>query len=622
MRTRVVALALSVASAASALPYHAALSQELSISQPAYVALLPDSLLSILGVQYLNELGIGADISHQVSKTDLGVRIDVDVDDAAVASVLEAAMVEFDEEKATAMLASHVLPLFLRAANLPPGFAALLSITEVTAPAVVIVEDGMPPTSPSPSALPSPPPLDSKAAPTASPTAAPAHHCEPASYAEGKTRLLGRAGPSGGQWCFEAASQQKGNLDECGDFYQEIGKAEEVEADGYSACSAVCEKCALRENLCVGSDIFFTSFCEASPTAASTAAPAATPTAAPTAAITAVLPALQPGPLPDPVAGACSDAADLCAAMGLDGMISDVINYGVNCFVLNLSELMSCTTGRFQTRSDSTTAPGLGFDPSCSECFGELTACAYAECTLSCGVIGSLSLREIECVTECTLTTCGVRFNSCAGGECYSHFAKGLQEDSEKPCRSTTCADPSFPVLEQHLEPDMGNMCHGSSHNLSVWACPTGCVEVVDAFAAISSGTGRASRAVEGDGPPPPPPPLDCPCLTAYPTGVSLVSGEVQVVAADGVSLAYPGTYGLHGCDSHDSGLEPSCNSTGYPGWCEHEWCYVDPAACNTEYSTTAYVVGATLHYSYRACGVSNEFESWFYQPTFALHPQ
>ena len=115
--------------------------------------------------------------------------------------------------------------------------------------------------------------------------------------------------------------------------------------------------------------------------------------------------------------------------------------------------------------------------------------------------------------------------------------------------------------------------------------------------------------------PPPPSPPLDCPCLTAYPTGVSLVSGEVQVVAADGVSLAYPGTYGLHGCDSHDSGLEPSCNSTGYPGWCEHEWCYVDPTACNTEYSTTAYVVGATLHYSYRACGFSNEFESWFYQP-------
>ena len=115
--------------------------------------------------------------------------------------------------------------------------------------------------------------------------------------------------------------------------------------------------------------------------------------------------------------------------------------------------------------------------------------------------------------------------------------------------------------------------------------------------------------------PPPPSPPLDCPCLTAYPAGVSLVSGEVQVVAADGVSLAYPGTYGLHGCDSHDSGLEPSCNSTGYPGWCEHEWCYVDPTACNTEYSTTAYVVGATLHYSYRACGFSNEFESWFYQP-------
>jgi len=77
------------------------------------------------------------------------------------------------------------------------------------------------------------------------------------------------------------------------------------------------------------------------------------------------------------------------------------------------------------------------------------------------------------------------------------------------------------------------------------------------------------------------------------------------------VSLAYPGTYGLHrGYDPHDSGLESSCSSTGYAGWCEHERCYVDPAACNTEYSTAAYVVGATLHYSYRACGFHNEFES------------
>ena len=107
--------------------------------------------------------------------------------------------------------------------------------------------------------------------------------------------------------------------------------------------------------------------------------------------------------------------------------------------------------------------------------------------------------------------------------------------------------------------------------------------------------------------PPPPSPPLNCPCLTAYPANVSLVSDELQVVV-DGVSLAYPDTYGLHECGQHDSGLEPSCNSTEYPGWCEHEWCYVDPAACNTEYSPTAYAVGATLHYSYRACGFSNEF--------------
>jgi len=105
-------------------------------------------------------------------------------------------------------------------------------------------------------------------------------------------------------------------------------------------------------------------------------------------------------------------------------------------------------------------------------------------------------------------------------------------------------------------------------------------------------------------------PPLNCPCLTAYPAGVSLVSNELQVVAEGGVSLAYPGTYGLYACGRHDSGLEPSCNSNGYPPWCEHEWCYVDPAACNTGYAESAYVVG--LHYSYGACGFSNEFESWF----------
>uniref|UniRef100_A0A7S3TEN2 Tyrosine-protein kinase ephrin type A/B receptor-like domain-containing protein n=1 Tax=Emiliania huxleyi TaxID=2903 RepID=A0A7S3TEN2_EMIHU len=117
---------------------------------------------------------------------------------------------------------------------------------------------------------------------------------------------------------------------------------------------------------------------------------------------------------------------------------------------------------------------------------------------------------------------------------------------------------------------------------------------------------------------PPPSQPLDCPCLTAYPAGVSLVSDELQVVelhvVVGGVSLAYNGTYGLHACGRHDSGLEPSCNSTGYPDWCEQEWCYVDNATCNTEYSPSAYVEGVTLHYSYRACGFSNEFESWFYQ--------
>jgi len=140
-----------------------------------------------------------------------------------------------------------------------------------------------------------------------------------------------------------------------------------------------------------------------------------------------------------------------------------------------------------------------------------------------------------------------------------------------------------------------------------------------------SQGFYAADAALPANPPPSPPPPpsqqLDCPCLTDYPANVSLVSGELQVVAAGALSLTYPGTYGLHACSRHDSGLEPSCNSTDYPGWCEHEWCYVDPAACNTEYSATAYVVNATLHYSYTVCGFGNDFEQWFYRPSTPFLP-
>ncbi|EOD11195.1 hypothetical protein EMIHUDRAFT_124703, partial [Emiliania huxleyi CCMP1516] len=100
----------------------------------------------------------------------------------------------------------------------------------------------------------------------------------------------------------------------------------------------------------------------------------------------------------------------------------------------------------------------------------------------------------------------------------------------------------------------------------------------------------------------PPSPPLVCPCLAAYPAGVSLVSGEVHVVAADGVS-------------------HPRVPRHVRPPRVEHERCYVDPAACNAEYSTAAYVVGATPHSSYRACGFSNEFESWFCQPPMPPPP-
>jgi len=44
------------------------------------------------------------------------------------------------------------------------------------------------------------------------------------------------------------------------------------------------------------------------------------------------------------------------------------------------------------------------------------------------------------------------------------------------------------------------------------------------------------------------------------------------------------------------------------PGWCYSFWCYVDPADCNVAYSSSTYIPGVPLSYSYQACGNQDAF--------------
>ena len=96
----------------------------------------------------------------------------------------------------------------------------------------------------SPSSAPSSSPSSApSSAPTVAPTAAPSYACvdspDPAYY------LMGEAGSDGDQWCYQKASGFVGNLDECTNYYVEIGDKAVVEAPGYIACSAGCEYCSV-----------------------------------------------------------------------------------------------------------------------------------------------------------------------------------------------------------------------------------------------------------------------------------------------------------------------------------------------------------------------------------------
>ena len=131
-------------------------------------------------------------------------------------------------------------------------------------------------------------------------------------------------------------------------------------------------------------------------------------------------------------------------------------------------------------------------------------------------------------------------------------------------------------------------------------------------------------RCVDGvvtplESPPSPPPPVNCPCLTSYPSSISLMeSGELGVVIA-GTQYGYPSSYGLSSCTAHDRGLQPSCTnaslSSASPGWCFQHWCFVDPSQCNVMSEASTYTSDADLQYSYEACGSINAFNTWFYRP-------
>jgi len=116
------------------------------------------------------------------------------------------------------------------------------------------------------------------------------------------------------------------------------------------------------------------------------------------------------------------------------------------------------------------------------------------------------------------------------------------------------------------------------------------CVDDPPASLWVTPGTGSETTAI------------NCPCLTSYPSGVSLNGAGNLIVEISGVTYEYPSDYGL-GCQHEDDGLPPFCDVTPpRPGWCTQHWCYVDQANCNVVTVGSSYVPGIEFHYSYEAC--------------------
>ncbi len=70
----------------------------------------------------------------------------------------------------------------------------------------------------------------------------------------------------------------------------------------------------------------------------------------------------------------------------------------------------------------------------------------------------------------------------------------------------------------------------------------------------------------------------------------------------------YPLSYGGT-CGPHDQALPPYCNVTAPETWCSDPWCYVDPAHCDTVYSSSSYFAYAgDTYYSYQTCGAVSTY--------------
>eukprot|EP01047_Picozoa_sp_COSAG01_P057569 COSAG01_NODE_6670_length_3554_cov_2.322431_2_plen_992_part_00 len=113
-----------------------------------------------------------------------------------------------------------------------------------------------------------------------------------------------------------------------------------------------------------------------------------------------------------------------------------------------------------------------------------------------------------------------------------------------------------------------------------------------------------------------------CSCLSSLaPFGITTTTnGSLSVLTSAGL-LNYPATYGLGRCAAHDSGLPPVCNTLNPPGWCHHQWCYVNASVCGgvATLVPSAYLAhhprGTEIKLSYSFCSSDDlwsEFNSVF----------
>ena len=117
-----------------------------------------------------------------------------------------------------------------------------------------------------------------------------------------------------------------------------------------------------------------------------------------------------------------------------------------------------------------------------------------------------------------------------------------------------------------------------------------------------------------------------CPCIS-YPWAGSAAfenaAGSLDVdLGADGV-FAYPTTYGMDYCYTHDVNMDPYCADAsgvplaGAPGWCASPWCFIDVNNCNVANDPSSYFHGSNpaLTYSYETCSATNSFIDTSHDP-------